>query len=85
MERKKKKKRQNGRSEEFYFQHLLLMSLQLDEGCQHGICQNPDNCPPTPAPDLVEVGMFREKKVRKEILCWETYLFLCVYEQTIEN
>lgn len=38
-----------------------------------------------PPPDLVEVGMFREKKVRKEILCWETYLFLCVYEQTIEN
>lgn len=35
--------------------------------------------------DLMEVGMLREKKVKKEILCWETYLFLCVYEQTVEN
>lgn len=81
MERKKKKKRQNGRSEECYFQHLLLMSLQLDEDRQHGIGQSPDNC----FSDLLEIGMLREKKVRKEILCWETSMLLCVYEQTLEN
>ena len=28
--KKKRKKKPNGRSEEFHFQHLLLMSLQLD-------------------------------------------------------
>ena len=61
MERKKKKKRQNGRSEECYFQHLLLMSLQLEEDRQHGIGQSPDNC----FSDLLEIGMLREKKGRK--------------------
>lgn len=67
MERKKKK--WNGRSEEFHFQHLL-MSLQLDEDCQHSICQSPDNC------FFFRFGVGRdvrekESYVRREILCWE--------------
>lgn len=33
----------------------------------------------------VEVTMLRRKNISKEILSWETKLFLHVYEQTKEN